>query len=84
MLETYKIITNKTNVDKSHFFEFNSMPTRGHKYKLRRLKSTKVARTQSISQRLVTDGNNLPKEVVEARTMNQFKAKMNIVKAYNI
>ena len=38
------------------------MPTRGHKYKLRRLKSTKVARTQSFSQRVVTDWNNLPKE----------------------
>ena len=76
MLETYKIITNKRNVDKSHFFEFNSMPTRGHKYKLRRLKSSKVARTQNFSQRVVTDWNNLPKEVVEARTMNQFKAKL--------
>ena len=46
MLEMYKIITNKANVDKSHFFEFSTTPTRGHQYKLRRMKSTELARTR--------------------------------------
>ena len=76
MLETYKIITNKANVDKSHFFEFSTTPTRGHQYKLRRMKSTKLARTQSFSQRVVTDWNSLLKEVVRARTVNEFKTKL--------
>ena len=76
MLETYKIITNKANVDKSHFFEFSITPTRGHQYKLRRMKSTKLARIQSFSQREVMDRNSLPKEVVRARTVDEFKAKL--------
>ena len=34
MLETYKTVTNKVNANKDHFFKFNVMQTRGHKYKL--------------------------------------------------
>ena len=69
MLETYKVVTNKPNVDKSHFFEFSFAPTRGHQYQLRRLKSTKLARIQNFSQRVVTDWNSLPKELVQARML---------------
>ena len=47
MLETY--ITNKANIDKNHFFKFSYSSTRGHQYKLRRLKSTKFTRIKSFS-----------------------------------
>ena len=51
------------------------MQTR-HQNKLRRMKSTKLARIPSFSQRVFTDWNFLPKEVVQARTVNKFKAKI--------
>ena len=76
MLETYKVVTNKANIDKSYFFEFSFAPTRGHQYKLRRMKSTKLARIQIFPQRVVIDWNFLRKEVVQARTLNEFKARI--------
>ena len=70
MLKTYKIITNKANVDKSHFFEFSTRRTRDINIK------KKLARTQIFSQRVGTDWNSLSKDVVRTRTVKEFKAKL--------
>ena len=75
MLETYKIATNISNVDKSHFFEFSSTPSRGRTaIQLSRLKSTNPK--LFASRRVFTDWNTLPNEVVQPRTVNEFKAKI--------
>ena len=76
MLETYKIVTNKVNVNKNHFFDFSKAQTRGHQYKIRKPKSTKLVRSKTFSQRVINDWNSLPQEVVDARTINEFKAKI--------
>ena len=49
MLETYKIVTNKVNANKDHFFKFNVMQTRGHQYKLSKPMSTKLVKSQCFS-----------------------------------
>ena len=76
MLETYKIVTNKVNVNKNHFFDFSNAPTRGHQYKIRKLKSTKLVKSQTFSQRVINDCKSLPQEVIHASTINEFKAKI--------
>ena len=76
MLEAYKIVTNKVNVNKNHFFDFSNAPTRGHQYKIRKPKTTKLVRSQTFSQRVINDWNSLPQEVVDARTIHEFKAKI--------
>ena len=76
MLETYKVITNKVNVNKDHFFQFSSTRTRGHQYKLRKPKSTKLVRSHCFSVRVIDDWNSLPQDVVQVGTVNQFKNKV--------
>ena len=76
MLETFKIVTSKVNINKEHFFKFNARETRGHQYKLCKLSSKKLVRSQCFSHRIVNDWNSLPREVVEVKTVNEFKAKL--------
>ena len=78
MLQTFKIVTNRVNVNKDHFLKFNEMHTRGHQYKLRKPMSTKLVRSQCFSHRIVNDWNSLSQEVVQAKTMNEFKTKIDI------
>ena len=77
MLETFKIVTDKVDVDKNKFFKFNNaINTRGHQYKLFKPASKKLVRSQSFSIRVVNDWNSLPHEVVSAQTVNDFKKKL--------
>ena len=41
MLQTFKIVTNRVNINKDKFLKLNEMQTRGHQYKLRKPMSTK-------------------------------------------
>ena len=61
-------------MSRSHIFK--SSFALGHQYKLRRLQSKELAGIQSFSQRVVTDWNSLPEEVVQTRTLNEFKARI--------
>ena len=76
MIETYKILSGKVNVDKDIFFRMNSNNTRGHNLKLSKLASNKVVRSTSFSRRVIDDWNSLPSNVVNALTINNFKAKL--------
>ena len=78
MLHTFKIVTNRVNVNKDHFLKFNEMHTRGHQYKLRKPMPTKLVRSQCVSHRIVNDWNSLSQEVVQAKTVNEFKTKIDI------
>ena len=76
MLETYKIVRNKVNANKDHFFKFNVMQTRRHQYILSKPMSTKLVRSQCFSHRVVNDWNSLEEEVVQAQTVNESKEKI--------
>ena len=76
MLETFKIVKGKVNINKERFFKFNVRETRGHQYKICKPASKKLVRSQCFSNRIVNDWNSLPREAVEVLTVNEFKAKL--------
>lgn len=78
LIETYKILTGKENVDSSKFFVLNhgSHNLRGHRFKLYKSRSRLNTRKFFYSQRVVEVWNSLPDNVVEAETTNCFKKRL--------
>ena len=80
LIETYKIITGKENVDPTFFFTLHSgnYNTRGHPYKLEIKRSRLELRRNFYSQRfhLFHHWNSLPEHVVMADTVNTFKNRL--------
>ena len=77
LIETYKILTMKLEVDPSVFFEVEEeSKTRGHALKLKKRRSVSWLRSNFFSNRVVTVWNKLPCEVVQAETINQFKNRL--------
>jgi hypothetical protein len=72
LLEAYKILTNKENVNKDNFFEQNSSGygLRGHSLKLYVPRSSTTIRQNFFSVRVVKNWNNLPQHVVDAPSVN--------------
>ena len=73
MIETYKIVTRKYDIDPESLFIFNKDPTRGHPYKLYKRHSNRDVRKYFFSQRVVNQWNSLSTFVVTAQTVNEFK-----------
>ena len=77
MIETYKIMSGKLNVDYTHWFERNpEQITRGHRLKLKVRRAKNQVRGKFFSNRVVQLWNSLPEEVVTAESTNQFKNKL--------
>jgi len=77
MIEMYKIITNKQDDDVT--LKFNIIPaaiTRGNIYKIRQDHVKYDLRKFSFSNRARTLWNSLPDTVVEAESVNSFKARL--------
>jgi len=79
LIETYKILTGKENVDSGKFFILNHgcHNLRGHRFKLYKSRSRLNTRKFFYSQRVVEVWNSLPDNVVEAETTNCFKKRLN-------
>jgi len=78
LIETYKIVTNKENIDSAQFFEFTDTghDLRGHSLKLSQSRNrSRVLRT-FFGQRVVVDWNRLPQYVVDAPSTNAFKNRL--------
>ena len=75
LIKTYKIVTNKENIDSAQFFEFTDTghDLRGHSLKLSQLRNRSRVRRTFFSQRVVADWNRLPQYVVDAPSTNAFK-----------
>ena len=70
----YRIMTNKIDIDKSVLFQMpQSAITRGHPLRVGVRHSNCNARKSFFSHRCVNKWNNLPRRVVEAPTVNNFK-----------
>ena len=75
MLETFEIITGRDRLESEIFFELNrSNRCRGHKLKLKKPSSRLNIRKFSFAHRIIDEWNKLPEEVIESRSLNQFKA----------
>src|SRR5664279_583215 len=78
LIETYKILTEKENLQKEQFFKKNvsGYSTRGHSLKLYVPRSLTTTRQHFFSVRVVVDWNDLPQHVVDASTVNSFKNRL--------
>ncbi len=75
MIQVYKIVHGLEDVPIDSFFELNDdTRTRGHNYKLRKIRAVKRRRQCSFTFRVVNDWNSLPANVVNAKDINQFKS----------
>ena len=75
LIETFKMLNNKENVDAQQFFQLrnNSHNLRGHSRTIAKSRSRLEIRKGFFSQRAVKPWNVLPEEIVESTTVNTFK-----------
>ena len=74
MIETFKILTGRVRLDPTFLFTFVSDTFRcGHIDKLYKQHAPRRVREQSFGIRIVNEWNNLPRWVVEAEDLDQFK-----------
>ena len=79
LIQVFKILKNKENVDKEVFFTLHMDDrTRGNQMKLFKKQSHSNIRLNSFSQRVVNDWNNLSNEVVLCDSVNGFKTALKI------
>jgi len=72
MIEVYKLLTGKEQIDYKQFFRLadNHYGVRGHNKKLSKDRSRLDTRKFFFSQRVVNSWNSLPAEVVNAESVN--------------
>ena len=77
LIQVFKLIKGVDNVDYREFFQLavNSR-TRGHSFKICKVRSRLEIRKNFFSQRVVNEWNELPSYVVEAESVNAFKNRL--------
>ena len=74
LIKVFKMIKGINKVDCNKFFKLDeNSRTRGHKYKIVKIRSRLNIRKNYFSQRVVSEWKKLPAAVVEAETVNSFK-----------
>ena len=76
MIQTFRIIRGIDNLRTEDFFTLSDSSTRGHSCKILKQTSRTNLRKFTFSNRVFTDWNNLPQDVVEAKSVNAFKARL--------
>ena len=76
MIQCFKIIKGLDDIPCDKFFTAAESRTRGHCYKLIKPRCETSFRLRSFSQRVITDWNKLPYDVVTAQTLNSFKNRL--------
>ena len=77
MIEVFKLLNYKENINYNTFFELNNNTiTRGHDLKLKAKSSKKEIRKHFFSVRVISEWNGLPDKVVSAPTLNSFKNRL--------
>ena len=74
MITTYNIFHNNVNLDSNEFFQLrvNSI-TRGHNYKIFKPHAQRLVRSHYFSHRVINHWNNLPCNVANATSTEEFK-----------
>ena len=79
LIETYKILTGLERVDLERMFPMvGESRTRGHNLRIRGKPFRAEVRRNFFTQRVVNVWNSLPQNVVEAKTLSDFKNKLDI------
>ena len=77
LIEKYKILAGKENIDSSHLFQkANTTELRGHSLKLYKKRSRLDVRKHFFSQRIVDYWNRLPDDILTAATISSFKNRL--------
>ena len=77
MIQVYKILYNKDRVDSERMLPLNrSGRTRGHSMKLEKRLGKLNVRKYSFGHRVTNKWNSLPEWVISAKTINEFKDKL--------
>ena len=76
MIQTYKFVHNIWNIDDDLFTLSADTGTRGHQYKLFKERFETNVRGHFFTNRITDLWNNLPQDVVNASSVNQFKNKL--------
>jgi len=78
LIETFKILTGIEKVDMEHFFEFSDTGynLRGHSKRLTVNRCRLDSRKYFFSNRVVRHWNKLTQEIVDARSVNIFKNRL--------
>ena len=76
LIETFKIFQGLDNIPSNTFFTLANSNTRGHNYKLYKGPFKRQCRQHFYSQRVIDPWNKLPSSVVNSRSLNMFKSKL--------
>ena len=77
MIQMYKIVNGLVRIDSNLLFTPAMIShTRGHSQKVFKSHAVKLARNNSFSQRVVSNWNRLPTNVIEAPSINTFKNRL--------
>jgi len=78
LIETFKIVTGRERVKMEDFFECSrsNYNLRGHQFKMTVQRSRTTTRSSFFSQRVVNIWNGLPRTVVSASSVNNFKNRL--------
>ena len=80
MIEVFKIMKGFENVDRTQFFklvnEVTPYDTRGHQYRIWSPQSSSLTRRKHFDIRILTHWNKLPEKVVNSKSVNEFKNKL--------
>ena len=77
MIEAFKLLKGIANIDYSLFFKlYGDSKVRGHTYKIVKNSFRLNVRKNFFSNRVVDAWNKLPQYVVDAETVNYFKARL--------
>ena len=76
VIEMYKHTHGKYTVVADYIKMDTDPRSRGHKYKLKKQRATKTIRQQYFSNRVTNTWNMLPADVVDAPSLNAFKARI--------
>ena len=78
LIETYKLLTNKEDIDSQQFFQLTEDPyqLRGNNRRTYKVRSRGEIRRNFFSQRVLDHWNNLPQEIIVTDSVNIFKSRL--------
>jgi len=86
LIEVFKLLTGRENIDHTHLFQLDDTcyNTRGHKYKLKKNRSRLDIRKFLFSNRVVSQWNSLSSHIVEAESVLTFKKRLDASNEWGI